>query len=81
MNPTDPALQQIQLLPVLCQQQARLREAQRLAANQQFDQAMQVYREIFGDDPPPARLRSRITRRSARFRERVGKVPPPGCGS
>ncbi len=32
---------------VMSQQQARLREAERLAAGQQFDQALLVYREVF----------------------------------
>ena len=56
INPHHPALEQIQSMSVLSQQQTRLREAERLAANQQFEQAMEIYRELFGDDPPPGRL-------------------------
>ncbi|MBI4909626.1 MAG: BCSC C-terminal domain-containing protein [Acidobacteria bacterium] len=56
VNPNHPALQQVQAMPVLVQQQARLREAARLVANQQFDQAMQIYRQVFGDAPPPGAM-------------------------
>ena len=56
VNPAHPALQQLQSMPVLVQQQARLREAARLASNQQFDQAMQIYRQVFGDEPPPGAM-------------------------
>lgn len=56
VNPSHPALQQLQSMPVLVQQQARLREAARLAANEQFDQAMQIYRQVFGDEPPPGAM-------------------------
>ncbi|MBZ5603308.1 MAG: BCSC C-terminal domain-containing protein [Acidobacteriia bacterium] len=56
INPNHPALKQVPGMAVLVQQQARLKEAERLAANQQFDQAMQIYRQIFGDDPPPGAL-------------------------
>ncbi len=52
LNPGHPALQQVQSMRILTQQQARLREAERLAGLQQFDRALQVYREVFGDDPP-----------------------------
>jgi tetratricopeptide (TPR) repeat protein len=56
INPSHPALQQVQATPVLVQQQARLKEAARLVANQQFDQAMQIYRQVFGDEPPPGAM-------------------------
>ncbi len=52
LNPNHPALTQVQSMRVLTQQQARLREAERLAGLQQFDRALQVYREVYGDDPP-----------------------------
>jgi tetratricopeptide (TPR) repeat protein len=53
VNPQHPALQQVQTMRVMSQQQSRLREAERLVAGQQFDQALMVYREVFGGVPPP----------------------------
>lgn len=53
VRPGDPAISQVESMPVLAQHRDRLREAERLAAAQQFDQAMRVYREVFGDNPPP----------------------------
>ncbi len=53
INPNHSALGQVQTMRVVSQQQARLKEAERLASNQQFDQALQVYREVFGGEPPP----------------------------
>jgi len=34
-------------------QAPKLEEAGRLARNKQFGEAMRIYREVFGDDPPP----------------------------
>ncbi|MGH9628565.1 MAG: cellulose synthase subunit BcsC-related outer membrane protein [Bryobacteraceae bacterium] len=53
INPNHPAIAQVESMKVIGQQRARLDEARRLARNQQFEQAMQVYREVFGNEPPP----------------------------
>src|SRR5574340_80160 len=51
--PGHPALSQVEGMHAMRQPSARLEEADRLARNQQYEQAMAVYREVFGDEPPP----------------------------
>jgi len=53
VDPHNPAIAQVETLPAFTQHRAQLKEAARLAGIQQFDQAMRLYREVFGDNPPP----------------------------
>src|ERR1700733_982138 len=52
VNPSNPAIAEIQNMKVIGEQRPRLDEAGRLAASQQYEQAMKIYREVFGEDPP-----------------------------
>ncbi|HUE01763.1 MAG TPA: tetratricopeptide repeat protein, partial [Bryobacteraceae bacterium] len=52
VNPNNPAIAEIEKMKVIAEQRSRLTEAERLAASQQYEQAMRIYREVFGDDPP-----------------------------
>jgi tetratricopeptide (TPR) repeat protein len=53
LNPTDPAIAAIERMRVLTrQEQARLDEAGRLAAQKRPDEAMKIYLQLFGDEPP-----------------------------
>jgi tetratricopeptide (TPR) repeat protein len=54
VNPADKAIAEIEAMRPAPQtvSRARLEEADRLARAQQFEQAMRIYREVFGDDPP-----------------------------
>ncbi len=57
INPKDPAIAAVEKMHVLTpQERARLDEAGRLAAEHKPDQAMAIYRDVFGDEPPPGRL-------------------------
>ena len=51
--PNHPALAQVESLQAVRQPSGRLEEAERLSRNQQYEQAMAIYREVFGDEPPP----------------------------
>ena len=52
-NPRDPAIAAIERMRVLTpQDRARLDEAGRLAAQKRSDEAMKIYREVFGNEPP-----------------------------
>lgn len=54
INPADQAISQIEAIkPVAQPHKARLDEADKLVRAQQYEQAMQIYREVFGDNPPP----------------------------
>ncbi len=52
VNPNNPAIAEIETLRAIGEQRPRLNEAGRLAAAQQYEQAMKIYREVFGDTPP-----------------------------
>jgi tetratricopeptide (TPR) repeat protein len=53
LNPADPAIAAIERMRVLTrQEQARLDEAGRLAAQKRPDEAMKIYLRLFGDEPP-----------------------------
>jgi tetratricopeptide (TPR) repeat protein len=56
INPQDPNIAWIEKLHVLTPQDIRtLDEAGELAAAHKFDEAMMVYRKLFGDTPPPGK--------------------------
>jgi tetratricopeptide (TPR) repeat protein len=53
INPSDPAITAIERMRVLTpQDRARLDEAGRLASQKRSDEAMKIYREVFGNEPP-----------------------------
>src|SRR5689334_4300721 len=53
LNPRDPAIAAIERMRVLTpQDRAKLDEAGRLAGQQRPDEAMKIYREVFGTDGP-----------------------------
>src|SRR5580693_822110 len=52
VNPNNPAIAEIETLRAIGEQRPRLNEAGRLAAAQQYEQAMKIYREVFGETPP-----------------------------
>jgi tetratricopeptide (TPR) repeat protein len=49
-NPS--AIAQIQAMPRVAPQSERLNEASRLAQNGQYAEAMRIYRDVFGSEPP-----------------------------
>jgi len=49
-NPS--AISQIQAMPHMAPQSDRLNEASRLAQSGQYAQAMKIYRDVFGNEPP-----------------------------
>ncbi|MGA2961761.1 MAG: cellulose synthase subunit BcsC-related outer membrane protein [Candidatus Korobacteraceae bacterium] len=54
VNPKDPAIARIEEMRALTsQQRTRLAEASRLARTGHADDAVRIYREVFGNDPPP----------------------------
>ena len=53
VNPRDPAIADVERLRVLtAQDRARLDEAVRLSGQKRPEEAMKIYREVFGSDPP-----------------------------
>src|SRR6185295_5340360 len=53
LHPRDPAIAAIERMRVLtAQDRTRLDEAVRLASQKRPDEAMKIYREVFGNDPP-----------------------------
>ncbi len=53
INPASPEIAEIEATTVITQaQQAKLREASKLAREQRFDEALRLFREVFGDQPP-----------------------------
>lgn len=56
MNPADPNIAAIESMHVLTPQDiSKLNEAGELAAAHKFDEATAVYRQVFGDAPPPGK--------------------------
>lgn len=54
INPHDPQIAAVEKLRVFtAEERSRLDEAGRLAMQHKPDQAMQIYREVLGDQPPP----------------------------
>ena len=53
VDPNYPAIKDIEAISAITPaQQPKLREASRLAREQKFDEAMRLFREVFGDQPP-----------------------------
>ena len=52
LNPNDPRIAEIDAAKAVNPQSTRLVEAGRLARNGQYEQAMSIYREVFGNEPP-----------------------------
>ena len=53
VNPRDPAIAAVERMRVLtAQDRARLDEAVRLSGQKRPEEAMKIYREVFGSDPP-----------------------------
>jgi tetratricopeptide (TPR) repeat protein len=56
INPRDPAIAAVERMHVPTQQEReRLDEAGRLTMQHKADEAVKIYHEIFGDDPPPGK--------------------------
>src|SRR5215472_6744777 len=56
LNPRDPAIDAVERMHVPTQQERdRLDEAGRLTMQHKPDEAMKIYHEIFGDEPPPGK--------------------------
>jgi tetratricopeptide (TPR) repeat protein len=53
INPNDPAIDRIQSMVSQPTQVAELQKAGQLASSGMYDQAMKIYRQVFGDAPPP----------------------------
>lgn len=53
LNPNHPALARVESMKTISSQRGRLEEAGRLASSQKFEAAMQIYRDVFGNSPPP----------------------------
>jgi tetratricopeptide (TPR) repeat protein len=52
MDPSNPAIARVESMRSMGEQRTRLEEAQRLAQKQDFDGAMRIYRQVFGNEPP-----------------------------
>ena len=53
VDPNYPAIKDIEAISAITPaQQPKLRDASRLAREQKFDEAMRLFREVFGDQPP-----------------------------
>ncbi len=52
INPNDPAIAEIEALPTTHAQNDLLRQAGDLARQGKNDEAMNVYRQLYGDHPP-----------------------------
>src|SRR5215831_14533358 len=56
INPRDPAIDAVERMHIPTQQEReRLDEAGRLTMQHKADEAMKIYHEIFGDEPPPGK--------------------------
>ncbi|WP_162538091.1 cellulose synthase subunit BcsC-related outer membrane protein [Granulicella sp. WH15] len=53
INPNDPGIQRAESLQTRKDNNTLLQQAGRLAQAGQYEQAMQVYRQIYGNEPPP----------------------------
>jgi tetratricopeptide (TPR) repeat protein len=52
MDPSNPAIARVESMSSMGEQRTRLEEAQRLAQKHQFEGAMRIYRQVFGNEPP-----------------------------
>jgi tetratricopeptide (TPR) repeat protein len=53
VQPNHPSIRRIEALKVLASQKSELDRAVRLASEQQYEGAMEIYRSIFGPEPVP----------------------------
>jgi tetratricopeptide (TPR) repeat protein len=53
LDPKNPAIGTVEGMASAGKQHSLLEEAGRLAASQNFDGAMRIYRSLFGNEPPP----------------------------
>jgi tetratricopeptide (TPR) repeat protein len=53
LDPKNPAIGNVEGMASAGKQHSLLEEAGRLAASQNFDAAMRIYRGLFGNEPPP----------------------------
>lgn len=53
VQPNHPAIRRIESMKVLANQKSELDRAVRLAAEQQYEGAMEIYRAVFGSEPVP----------------------------
>ena len=56
INPNDPGIAKIETMETQADHNAQLQQAGKLAQQGQYAQSMQIYRQIFGDTPPPGDL-------------------------
>jgi tetratricopeptide (TPR) repeat protein len=53
INPNDPGIERAEQTQTQKDQNAQLREAGKLAQQGQYGEALNVYRQLYGDQPPP----------------------------
>jgi predicted Zn-dependent protease len=56
INPNDEGLARVQNIEVQKDHGPQMQQAGKLAQAGQYDQAMQVYREVYGNEPPPGEV-------------------------
>jgi cellulose synthase operon protein C len=78
LAPDSPALSQLDTPDADSKGSSRLDEAARLTANKRYDEAMRIYRDVFGSNPPAGGW-SPITRRSPTLP--AGSSPPSPLSS
>jgi tetratricopeptide (TPR) repeat protein len=53
LDPRNASLARTDSVGLLAPHREKLQEASRLASGQQFDEAMQIFKQVFGSNPPP----------------------------
>jgi len=53
INPNDPSIARVESMVAQQSQLNQLQEAGKLATSGQYDAAMKIYRQVFGNSPPP----------------------------
>jgi len=53
VNPNDGAITRVESMKTMGAQQRRLDEASSLARQKRYSEAMAIYRDVFGNEPPP----------------------------
>ena len=70
INPNDPNIARIESMSSSSQQSEQLRQAGELARQGRNDEAMRIYRQLYGDQPPDGDIASRLLSNSLRHRQR-----------
>ena len=52
LNPKDPSIAQVSSLKPLSLNRAQLEEADKLVKAQRYEEAMRIYTDVYGDQPP-----------------------------